>query len=200
MRRSGAHPEATEPEVASVSEEPPLDARVGAQNPFPGEDASAASAPSRREMAFLSFLFSRNGDEARAAKVREYISPGVFGHPFAREFVSAWLSGGLDGFISSLDGRRRQWFDSVFLDSSKAGESSLEPDDVLDDFIRRLWCDALCRRRGALPASDPAATAERMSITLALKRLEQLDAKEALAAAKTFLEQQETKEGTEQWT
>lgn len=165
-----------------------------------GEDAASATPPSSREMAFMAFLFSRVGDGECAAKVREHLPPDVFGHAFTREFVSAWLSGGLDGFAATLDARRRIWFDAAFLDSSKAGESTLTPGEVLDDYVRRLWCDALRRRRGALPAADPAAAAQRMALTLALKRLEQTGGAGALAEAKAFHEQQPTKEGTGQWT
>lgn len=169
-----------------------------------GQDAARAVAPSSLEMAFMAWLFSQPTDGGCAAAVREYIPPAVFGHDFTVQFVAAWLGGACEAFAQGLSGDRREWFDRVFLDSAGAGQSTLAPETILHDFIRRLWCDALRRRRGGMPAAGgPDASsfaADRMSITIALKRLEQCAPPQMLETVGSLLKQQEIMQGRKQWT
>ncbi|MBQ6137495.1 MAG: hypothetical protein IJI73_09015, partial [Kiritimatiellae bacterium] len=68
----------------------------------------------------------------------------------------------------------RGWFDSVLLSAGKAQASSFRPVDVLQEFVRNLWIDALKRRRGDLAADGGRETdEERMKISMDLKRFQQ---------------------------
>ena len=71
-----------------------------------------------------------------------------------------------------MPARERSWFDDVWRCSSRSQASELSTTDILHDFVRALWAEALKRRRGALPASgDDAAAEERLRLTADVKRL-----------------------------
>ena len=51
--------------------------------------------------------------------------------------------------------------------------SGMSPTDILQDFVRTLWCERLKRDRGALPASgDVEADMKRMKLSMDLMRLQ----------------------------
>ena len=110
--------------------------------------------------------------------VGEFLPPRVFSHGFTRRFVDAWraeLARGEDvvrSLVAQLSPGERAWFDAVLLGSGKTQASELSATDILQDFVRSLWADALRRERGALPAAgDAAADARRLKLSLDLKRL-----------------------------
>ena len=102
----------------------------------------------------------------------------MFSHDFTRRFVGVWLHEIEKGddliapWSGALEGRERNWFASMLARQGMAMECGLEPEKVLEDFVRTLWMARLKRMRGALPAlGDDVADMLRMKITLDLKRL-----------------------------
>lgn len=149
---------------------------------FVGEDAAKAAPPSPLETAWMAFLIAIEDDPETAKRVATAVPPHILEHPFSREFESAWLAGRateenqsdpLAAFADALDERRRAWFDSALEGSGRTGPCGLAAGEVLEDFARNLWYAALLRQRGALPAADGAADAERFALTADLKRFRQ---------------------------
>ena len=147
--------------------------------PVAGEDASAAVPPSAHEMALMEFLMANEYDKTLDGMVGEFLPAKVFGHDFTRRFVDTWRQESVENrdlfgdIADGLQGHERTWFDSILLGGGKSQASGLSATDILQDFVRTLWGDALKRRRGELPASgDDAADMERMKISMDLKRLQ----------------------------
>ena len=110
--------------------------------------------------------------------VRSFLPAGMFVHAFTRRFVGMWLdeieNGGdlIAPWSRELDGREGGWFAAMLARQGMSMECGLEPEKVLEDFVRTLWMAYWKRVRGALPAvGDDAADKRRMKITLDLKRL-----------------------------
>ena len=60
----------------------------------------------------------------------------------------------------------------MLLNGAKTQASAMSATDILQDFVRSLWSDALRRERGNLPAAgDPEADLRRMKLSMDLKRL-----------------------------
>ena len=144
----------------------------------PGEDAGATLPPSPRERAFCSFLLANEYDATLAGMVGELLPAEVFDSDFTRRVVEAWRQECAKGedlfaaFAEALPARERAWFDDVWQGSVRSQASELSATDILEDFVRSLWAEALRRRRGALPASgDAAAEEERLRLTADVKRL-----------------------------
>ena len=145
---------------------------------FEGEDAHAVVPPPPKELALCAFLMANEYDKTLNGMVGEFLPPQALSHDFSRRFVEAWQAevakgeDTLQAFASELDSAARAWFDAVLLDSAKAQASGLSATDILQDFVRTLWAEALRRERGTLPASgDPEADLRRMKISMDLKRL-----------------------------
>ncbi len=85
------------------------------------------------------------------------------------------IANGEDALAVVAEGRsqrEREWFDELMLSAGRTNASTLAPAEIMQDYVRSLWCDALKRRRGALPAAgDLEADMERMRISADLKRL-----------------------------
>jgi DNA primase len=145
---------------------------------IPGESAAEAEPPPRRELALAAFLLANERDAALDAIIGEFLPREVFAHDFTWRFVEAWRMGIANGedalavFAEGLSPREREWFDELMLSAGRTNASTLAPAEIMQDYVRSLWCDALKRRRGSLPATgDPEADMERMKISADLKRL-----------------------------
>ena len=153
----------------------------GSDVPVEGGDAASAIPPPREEVAFAEFLLACEYEpcaKTLAGMVREFLPVGLFAHDFTRSFVGLWLEeiekGGdlIAPWSKRLNGRERACFAAMLARQGMAMECGLEPEKVLEDFVRTLWMARLKRLRGSLPAvGDEAADMRRMKITLDLKRL-----------------------------
>ena len=158
---------------------PVADSPDGDDAPAPvAEDAAAAVPPPPRETALCAFLMANEYDATLADMLGEFLPPSAFAHPFTGRFVDVWRQECAKGedlfaaFAEGLSPRERRWFDAILLSVDKSQACGLSATDILQDFVRAIWADALARRRGALPAAgDAEADEERVRITLDLKRL-----------------------------
>ena len=151
------------------------------ERPVAGDDAATAIPPPREESAFCEFLLACEYEPSAktiAGMVGEFLPCGVFSHGFTRRFVGVWLDEIENGYdmiapwSKVLNARERGWFASMLARQSMTMECGLEPEKVMEDFVRTLWTAHLKRVRGALPAAgDESADMRRMKITLDLKRL-----------------------------
>ena len=172
---SRASARSTAPEMPEDPESP--DIPDDDPRPILGEDASAAP-PSPSEIAFCAFLIGNEYDKTLAEMCAKFLPRSVFSHDFTARFAKTWLdetttgSDGFRNFAEELEPEERKWLDSVLLESSKADASEQSATDNMQEFIRRLWADALLRRRGELPAAgDPSAENERLRLSITAKRL-----------------------------
>lgn len=147
--------------------------------PIEGDDAAEVLPPSAHEMALMEFLMANEYDKTLDGMVGEFLPPQVFAHDFTRRFIETWRAECVENndlfgdFSGSLQGHARTWFDSILLGGGKSQASGLSATDILQDFVRTLWGDALKRRRGELPAAgDDEADLVRMKISMDLKRLQ----------------------------
>ena len=161
------------PELEDFTDEEPID-----DGDFSDEDAHNVIPPPQRELALCAFLMANEYDKTLDGMIGEFLPPRVFAHDFTRRFVETWRAEVvknedlLQDFAGRLEGREREWFDSVLLSGSKTASSGLSPTDILQDFVRALWADELKRERGSLPASgDAEADLRRMKLSMDLKRL-----------------------------
>lgn len=158
---------------------PPADGEpFGSDEPMPGESAAEAEPPPKRELALAEFLLANERDTALDAIAGEFLPREVFAHDFTWGFVEAWRAGVANGedalaaFAEGLSPRERGWFDGLLLAAGRTDASTLSPVDIMQDYVRALWCDCLKRRRGALPAAGgPETDMQRMRISADLKRL-----------------------------
>ena len=152
-----------------------------AATPVAGDNAASAIPPPREEIAFCEFLLACEYEQCAktlAEMVRGFLPEGLFAHAFTRCFVAMWLDeiekGGdmIAPWSNGLSGRERVWFAAMLARQGMAMECGLEPEKVLEDFVRTLWIAYWKRVRGALPAvGDESADMRRIKITLDLKRL-----------------------------
>ena len=146
--------------------------------PIEGETAAAVIPPPPKELALCEFLLANEYDKTLDGMLGDFLPPHVLAHDFTRRFVETWRAEVvknedlLQDFAAQLDANGRSWFDAILLNSSKTQASGLSATDILQDFVRALWAEALRRMRGELPASgDPEADMRRMKISMDLKRL-----------------------------
>ena len=168
--------------AAPVREEPsgeplPEDPAAG---PIIGEDAAGALPPPPRETALMAFLMNNGKDAVLDGMVGEFLPGRVFIHEFTRRYIEVWRrecagEEAFSAFAAALSPNELKWLDTVVLESGKTQASSLSAVDILQDFVRALWEDCLKRRRGALAMTgDVNADAERLKISMDLKRLRQV--------------------------
>ena len=143
-----------------------------------GEDAGQALPPPPEERALCAFLLANEYEKPLDGALGEFLPASVFTHAFTARFVETWrqeCAKGEDLFAAFADGlppRERAWFDAILLDAGKSQASALAATDILKEFVRTLWAEALRRRRGALPAvGDAAVEAERLRLSMDVKRL-----------------------------
>ena len=170
---------------APSGEESAEDAFETAEDPERGESAAepetAAVPPTEREFELMEFLLANEYEKTLDGMVGEFLPERLLSHDFVRRFVAVWraeVAAGEDRFAAFADAlptAERAWFGRVFLNAGKSQASTLSPTDILQEFIRTLWCDHLRRLRGELPADGGADTdAIRMKISMDLKRFLQV--------------------------
>ena len=149
--------------------------------PVPGEEAAHVTPPPARERALMEFLMANEYEQTLDGMVGEFLPEKVFFHDFTVRFVRTWREEAVSGedrfaaFSETLTPVERGWFDAILLEAGKVQASGLSVTDILQDFVRSLWCDALKRRRGALSAEGGSETdLVRMKISMDLKRLQQV--------------------------
>ena len=161
------------------------------RNPEPGtlnskletpasEDAAAPenNPPPRTETALMEFLFGNGPDGQLADMLEAYAPDTIFIHALTRGFVRAYVQetrgneqamAELRGTLSETDGAL---LEGVFLSRERASLSELEPVRILEDFLRRLWVDAIRRCLGELPArGDAELERRRLSLSMRMKRI-----------------------------
>ena len=174
---SRAYVKQAEPEEA-VDADGQAELECDDSEPILGEDAAVVANPPPAEIAFCAFLIGNEHDKLLADMAVEFLPGQVFANDFTARFVNTWLgevASGEDGFRDFAEGLspcERKWLDSILLESSKADASEQSATDNMQEFIRRLWADALLRWRGELPASGNAdEESERLRLSITAKRL-----------------------------
>ena len=149
------------------------------EEPMPGEDAAAVTPPPAKELALCEFLMANEYDKTLDGMVGEFLPQRVFAHDFTWKFIETWRQECVEerdlfgAFAETLQGPERAWFDAILLNGGLSQASGMSPTDILQDFVRTLWCERLKRDRGALPASgDVEADMKRMKLSMDLKRLQ----------------------------
>ena len=154
--------------------------KPAAPSPHPSEDASAPenNPPPKTETALMEFLFGNGPDGTLADMLESYAPDTIFRHALTRGFVHAYVQEArgneqamaeLRGTLSETDG---SLLEGVFLSRERASLSELEPARILEDFLRRLWGDAIRRCLGALPArGDAELERRRLSLLMRMKRI-----------------------------
>jgi len=144
------------------------------------EDAAAPenNPPPRTEMALMEFLFGNGPDGQLADRLESYAPDMIFRHALTRGFVRAYVQetrgneqamAELRGTLSETDGAL---LEGVFLSRERAALSELEPARILEDFLRRLWSDAIRRRLGELPArGDAELERTRLELSVRMRKL-----------------------------
>ena len=144
------------------------------------EDASAPenNPPPRTETALMEFLFGNGPDGQLADMLESYAPDTIFRHALTRGFVRAYVQetrgneqamAELRGTLSETDGAL---LEGVFLSRERASLSELEPARILEDFLRRLWGDAIRRRLGELPArGDAELERTRLEFSVRMRKL-----------------------------
>ena len=168
MRNGGKgspKPETQNPEHETRNPEPeaPEDAAAPENNP-----------PSPTEMALMEFLFGNGPDGQLADMLESYAPDGLFAHDLTRTFVRAYgretrgepdALANLGKKLSTMEALR---LEEVFLAKERAALSELEPARILEDFLRRLWSEAVRRRLGELPIRGDAEL-ERRRLDLSVR-------------------------------
>jgi len=144
------------------------------------EDAAAPenNPPPRTEMALMEFLFGNGPDGQLTEMLESYAPDTIFQHALTCGFVHAYVQetrgneqamAELRGTLSAADGAL---LEGVFLSRERASLSELDPARILEDFLRRLWGDAIRRRLGELPArGDAELERHRLSLLMRMKRI-----------------------------
>ena len=145
-------------------------------SPFTSESAAAPenNPPPKAEMALMEFLFG-NGPDGRLAEMLESYAPAaLFAHDFTRAFVAAYVretrgeDEALAGLGKTLPAADVRLLEGIFIARERAALSELAPRQILEDFLRRLWADAVRRRLGALPMQGDE-TLERRRLELSVR-------------------------------
>ena len=141
----------------------------------------------------MAFLLANEQNAAVDAAVGEFLPRAVFASDFTWHFVQAWRAGAATGedrlapFAASLPPAERRWFDEIPPAVGRQAASSLPATDIIQDYVRSLWCDRLRRLRGALPAGSDAGTdARRLEISADLKRLNMVKWSDVKEMARRF--------------
>ena len=126
----------------------------------------------------MEFLFGNGPDGQLADMLESYAPDTIFRHALTRGFVRAYVQetrgneqamAELRGTLSETDGAL---LEGVFLSRERASLSELEPARILEDFLRRLWVDAIRRCLGELPArGDVELERRRLSLSMRMRKL-----------------------------
>ncbi len=144
------------------------------------EDASdpANNPPPEAEMAFMEFLYGNGPDGLLADMLESYAPAALFSCRFTYTFTDAYVRetrGEMDamaGLSSTLTGADVRYLEKIFIAKERAALSELEPRRILEDFLRRLWTDAVRRRLGAMPIrGDDELERRRISLSVQMRKL-----------------------------
>ncbi len=136
-----------------------------------GDDAAPAALalpPPAGEMEFMGFLLANEYDAETAAVTGELLPHDVFAHEFTRRFTLVYLAECEKGedlmaaFADSLPPGERAWFDRAVAISGNTEVCGRGHGELLQEFVRTLWCERLAREKGALPAAGSREDAERL--------------------------------------
>ena len=141
------------------------------------EDAAAPenNPPSKMEMALMEFLFGNGPDGRLADMLASYAPDALFRHGLTQAFVRAYereTHGEPDALANlgkKLSPAEACRLETVFLARERAALSELSPSRILEDFLRRLWAEAVRRRLGELPLQGDAGLERRrleLSVTM----------------------------------
>ena len=163
--RGSPKPETRNPKPGTRNEKPeaPEDAAAPENNP-----------PPPTEMALMEFLFG-NGPDGRLADMLETYAPDeLFANDLTRAFIRAYACEtrgepeALANLGKDLPAAEALRLEEVFLAKERAALSELEPARILEDFLRRLWSEAVRRRLGKLPVRGDAEL-ERRRLELSVR-------------------------------
>ena len=163
--RGSPKPETRNPKPGTRNEKPeaPEDAAAPENNP-----------PPPTEMALMEFLFG-NGPDGRLADMLETYAPDeLFANDLTRAFIRAYAGEtrgepeALANLGKDLPAAEALRLEEVFLAKERAALSELEPARILEDFLRRLWSEAVRRRLGKLPVRGDAEL-ERRRLELSVR-------------------------------
>jgi len=134
--------------------------------------------PPPKELALCAFLMANEYDKTLDGMAGSFLPRKAFAHEFTARFVDIWRAEVVKGedlfadFEKGLGQRENKWFGDILQETRKSESSELAATDILQDFVRAIWIEALKRMRGELPASgDVEADMKRLRITTDLKRL-----------------------------
>lgn len=175
------------PKDVELNDEP-FDEADGAEGmrpvvPLAGEDAASprVNPPPTTETAFCEFLKEHERNASLAPLVSEYAPDAILLHPFTKAFVKAWLEGIADGtdaitaLRDSLPPEMCVWLDHILLNEEKSVSCELSPEQILQNFLRRLWMEAVQRRQGELPAtSSPENDMARLRYSTDIRKLQRM--------------------------
>jgi len=134
--------------------------------------------PPPRELALCEFLFDHEHDASLQPLLEAYAPDAVLTHEFTRRFVKAWLEGcrnggGLEDMLGDLPPAECGWLNAILLSNDRSGMSELSSERILQDFLRKLWMEAVRRRQGSLPAdSSPETDILRLNYSTCIRRLQ----------------------------
>ena len=175
MGKGGPRSSASAPTPTSSLEE----ADAQERDP-PNHDAAAPenNPPSARERTFCEFLFDHEHDGSLLPLVEEYAVDAVLPHPFTRRFVAAWRAGCSDGsslesLLDALPSAECAWLNEILMANSKSVLSELTPVQILKNFLRQFWMEAVRRRQGMLSVdSSPENDLLRLNYSTCIRRLQ----------------------------
>ena len=125
----------------------------------------------------MEFLFGNGPDGLLAEMLESYAPAALFAHDFTRAFVAAYVretrgeDGALAGLGKTLPAADVRLLEGIFIARERAALSELAPRQILEDFLRRLWADAVRRRLGALPVQgDEALERRRLELSVRMRK------------------------------
>ena len=151
------------------------------RNPEPEapEDAAAPenNPPPPTEMALMEFLFGNGPDGLLAEMLESYAPAALFAHGFTRIFVETYVreTRGEDDALAdlrkTLSAADVRLLEKIFIAKERAALSELEPAQILEDFLRRLWSEAVRRRLGELPVhGDGELERRRLELSVRMRK------------------------------
>ena len=150
------------------------------KNVHVSEDAAATvnNPPPKTEMALIEFLFGNGFDGQLAEMLESYAPASLFTHDFTRAFVDGYIRetrgerNALSGLRKTLNASEIPLLDEVFIAKERAALSELEPRQILEDFLRRLWAAAVRRRLGELPSrGDDELERCRLELSVRMRKI-----------------------------
>ena len=154
--------------------------KPGTRSPEASEDAAAPenNPPPPTEMALMEFLFGNGPDGQLADMLESYAPDELFANDLTRAFIRAYACEtrgepeALANLGKDLPAAEALRLEEVFLAKERAALSELEPARILEDFLRRLWSEAVRRRLGKLPVrGDAELERRRLELSVRMRKL-----------------------------